>query len=222
MAARPTDTDDRAMICPACSFENIQGSDQCENCGADLRTSDIPQPGNVLEARLVGDHLSQLDAEPPLSVGVGDSVRDVLGKMQQARIGSVLVRDGDRVAGIFTERDALLKLAGRPLDGISIADVMTPDPVVLREEDSVAVAIHKMAVGGFRHIPILHRGEVAAIVTSRDIFRYVTRIIANPGKPSADTYQEGIISGGVPDGMARDPGGAEPQPEAVGASAEGA
>ena len=208
------------MICPACSFENIQGSDQCENCGADLRTSDIPQPGNVLEVRLVADHLSELGAEPPLSVGVAESVCGVLAKMQEAQIGSVLVRNGERVAGIFTERDALLKVAGRPLDGMVIADVMTPDPVVLREEDSVAVAIHKMAVGGFRHIPILHQGKVVAIVTSRDIFRYVTRMVANPGRPPQDAYQEGIISGGVPDGMARDPGGADPAPEAVGANAE--
>jgi methionyl-tRNA synthetase len=32
------------MICPACGFENIQGVDECENCGADLRTADLPSP----------------------------------------------------------------------------------------------------------------------------------------------------------------------------------
>jgi CBS domain-containing protein len=210
------------MICPSCAFENIQGSDQCENCGADLRTSDIPQPGSVLEARLVHDHLSDLGAEGPLSVAVGEPIADVLRKMQDREIGSVLVRDGDRVAGIFTERDALLKVAGTLPDSRTIGEVMTPDPVVLREEDSVAVAIHKMAVGGFRHIPILHGGEVAAIVTSRDIFRYVTRIMTDPGKLPPDAYQDELISGGVPDGMARDPGGAEPTPQPVSASAEGA
>jgi CBS domain-containing protein len=210
------------MICPSCAFENIQGSDQCENCGADLRTSDIPQPGNILEARLVSDHLSDLGAEGPLSVSVDEGVRDVLRKMQERQIGSVLVRDGGRVAGIFTERDALLKLAGAPLeDKQAIGEVMTPDPVVLREEDSVAVAIHKMAVGGFRHIPILHNGEVAAIVTSRDIFRYVTRIMAHPGSARPDAYETGLISGGVPDGLATDPGGADPTPEPVSAAAEG-
>lgn len=209
------------MICPSCAFENIQGSDQCENCGADLRTSDIPQPGNVLEARLVHDHLSELGAEGPLSVAVGESIAEVLRKMQERKIGSVLVRDGDRVAGIFTERDALLKVAGAPLGSRLIGEVMTPDPVVLREEDSVAVAIHKMAVGGFRHIPILHGGEVAAIVTSRDIFRYVTRIMTSPGNPPPDAYQDELISGGVPDGMARDPGGAEPTQQPAWASAEG-
>lgn len=198
------------MICPSCSFENIQGSDQCENCGADLRTSDIPQPGNVLEARMVHDHLSDLGAERPLSVLVGDSIADVVRQMQTRGIGSVLVRDEERVAGIFTERDALKKVASAPLDGRTIGEVMTADPVMLREDDSVAVAIHKMAVGGFRHIPMLHGGEVAAIVTSRDIFRYVSQIMEHAVEPSSTVYEEGLISGGGPGGRSPNPGGAQP------------
>lgn len=198
------------MICPSCSFENMQGADQCENCGADLRTADIPHPGNVLEARLVHDHLSELGAEGPLSVSVGDSIADVVRQMQTRGIGSVLVRDGDGVAGIFTERDALKKVATAPLDGRTIGEVMTRDPVMLREDDSVAVAIHKMAVGGYRHIPMLHGGEVAAIVTSRDIFRYVSQIMEHPAEPSTAVYEEGLISGGGAAGASPNPGGAQP------------
>jgi methionyl-tRNA synthetase len=37
------------MICPVCGFENIQGDDSCENCGADLRTADIPHPASPFE-----------------------------------------------------------------------------------------------------------------------------------------------------------------------------
>jgi len=210
------------MVCPSCAFENIQGSDECENCGADLRTSDIPQPGNMLEARLVSYHLGDLEAEGPLSVAVGDPLADVVRQMQEAQIGSVLVRDGERVAGIFTERDALIKVAGSPLDGRTVGEVMTPDPVMLREEDSVAVAIHKMAVGGFRHIPILHAGEIVAIVTSRDIFRYVTGMMGEPAPPP-EAYQAGIITGGNVAGTPEDPGGVAPLPSAaVPATAEGA
>jgi CBS domain-containing protein len=214
------------MICPSCSFENIQGLDQCENCGADLRTSDIPHPGNVLEARLVSVHLSDMAADPPLTAAPGEALTSVIARMQEANQGSVLVRDGDRIAGIFTERDALMKVAGQPLDGRSVGDVMTADPVVLREEDSVAVAIHKMAVGGFRHIPIMHDGDVAAIVTSRDIFRYVTKLMTDPGSlPSVteEDFQSTILTGGLEEGTPKDPGGAEPLPGAQDAPrAEGA
>ena len=85
--------------------------------------------------------------------------------MHQAEADCVLVLDGERLVGIFTDRDAVLKVAGRSLDGIAVGDVMTPDPVVLRHDDPIAVAIHKMAVGGFRHIPIVEDGRPTGVVT---------------------------------------------------------
>jgi CBS domain-containing protein len=54
-----------------------------------------------------------------------------------------------------------------------MSQVMTRDPVVLRFDDSVAVAIHKMAVGGFRHIPLVDGGRATGIVSARDLFRYL-------------------------------------------------
>jgi CBS domain-containing protein len=50
---------------------------------------------------------------------------------------------------------------------------MTPDPVVLRHDDPIAVAIHKMAVGGFRHIPIVEDGRPTGVVTARDVFHHL-------------------------------------------------
>jgi CBS domain-containing protein len=55
---------------------------------------------------------------------------------------------------------------------------MTADPVVLRPDDSVAVAIHKMAVGGFRHIPLVTEGRAAGIVSARDLFKYILDALA--------------------------------------------
>jgi len=54
---------------------------------------------------------------------------------------------------------------------------MTTDPVVLRHDDSLAVAIHKMAVGGFRHIPLIEDGRPTGIVSARDIFGYILRLL---------------------------------------------
>ena len=97
--------------------------------------------------------------------------------MQEHRVGCVVVEDGGRLVGILTERDALLKLAGRPLEGIAVRDVMTPDPVVLRVDDTIAVAIHKMAVGGFRHIPLVRDGRVTAIVSARDLSHHLVELL---------------------------------------------
>jgi CBS domain-containing protein len=165
------------MICPACGFDNIAGNDECDRCGTPLTGADLPAPQTRFEARLVDGRLSGLASHSPRIVEPGTPVAEVLQTMRADGLDGVLVVDGARLIGIFTERDALLKLAGRTLAGISVSDVMTPDPVVLREDDTVAVAIHKMALGGFRHIPLVDGGRPTGIVTARDVFHRIGEIV---------------------------------------------
>jgi CBS domain-containing protein len=165
------------VICPICGFENLQGDDNCENCGADLRTADIPQPATAFEARLVREHLDAVGAAAPIVVGSSTPVADAIRLMQEQENGCVVVVDDGHVTGVFTERDAVMKVAGRPLDGVVVGDVMTHDPVVLRREDSAAVAIHKMTVGGFRHIPLVDGGQPLGVATARDLLRHVDHLL---------------------------------------------
>jgi CBS domain-containing protein len=173
----PPDADRKVMVCPVCGFDNLQGDDQCANCGADLRTSDIPTAVTSFERMLTEVPLSAIDAPNCLTVDPGATISDVLRQMRDGHEAAVLITEGGRVVGIFTERDALMKLAGQPsTDGV-IRDVMTTDPVVLRASDSLAVAIQKMAVGGFRHIPLVDDGRPIGIVTSTDVFRHVLQVV---------------------------------------------
>ena len=55
----------------------------------------------------------------------------------------------------------------------ALAPLMVALEVILRSGDPVAVAIHKMAVGGFRHVPIVDRGEATGVVSARDVFRHL-------------------------------------------------
>jgi len=167
------------MICPVCQFDNIEGSDECENCGADLRIADLPAPETPLERRLVAEHLSELGHRDPIVLARTAPAREAVAAMQRAGVGSVLVTDGGRLVGIFTERDALLKVAGVSAAAMDapLGELMTADPVVLREDDSIAVAIHKMAVGGFRHIPLTRDGQPTGIVSARDVFGHILEII---------------------------------------------
>ena len=176
-ALLPPDADRKVMVCPVCGFDNLQGDDQCANCGADLASSDIPQAVTNFERLLTQVPLAAIDAPGCLTVAPDAAIRDVLRQMRDRREAAVLITEGDRVVGIFTERDALLKLAGRPSVDGAIRDVMTTDPVVLRAEDSLAVAIQKMAIGGFRHIPLVDDGRPIGIVTSTDVFRHVLRVV---------------------------------------------
>jgi len=161
------------VICPVCRFGNFPGDDMCANCGADLWNVDTPQSVTSFRGRLLGMHLDELGAPEPHVIEAGASVDEAIARMRTEGIDCLLVSDGGALVGIFTDRDAILKVAGRPTSGRTIGDVMTPDPVVLRTGDPVAVAIHKMAVGGFRHVPIVKGGVPVGVVSARDVFRHL-------------------------------------------------
>lgn len=166
------------MICPVCGFENLQGEDSCANCGADLRTADLPAPGSGFERALLSQPLSGLAPPAATPVGPDTAAAEAVERMRHDGSGAVVVVSDGQVVGIFTERDALRKLAGAELEGVRVRQVMTADPVVLRTDDSVAVAIHKMAVGGFRHIPLVDRGAPVGMITAHDLFRYLLELLA--------------------------------------------
>ena len=161
------------MRCPVCGFGNFPGDDSCANCGADLWNADTPQPATSFRGRLLGMHLDELGTPAPKTVEIGLPVDEAIARMQAEGIDCLLVTDHGALVGIFTDRDAILKVAGRPADGTTIGDVMTADPVILRSGDPVAVAINKMAVGGFRHVPIVDRGQPTGVVSARDVFRHL-------------------------------------------------
>lgn len=161
------------MICPVCGFENIQGTDECENCGADLRTVDIPEPGTAFEHKLVDVPLSEVHPHLPLTISPSASASEAVRRLQEAGVDCLVVAEDGTIQGVLSERDLVMKTADGALDAATVRDLMTPDPVVLRADDSVAVAIHKMAVGGFRHIPLVNGDKATGIVSARDLFRYI-------------------------------------------------
>jgi CBS domain-containing protein len=166
------------MQCPVCHFGNFPGDDTCANCGADLWTVDVPEPATGFHGRLLGAHLDELGAPAPQTVPSGMNVEAALEQMQAKGLDCLLVMDGSKLVGIFTDRDAVLKLAGQGRRATAIDDVMTRDPVVLRHDDPIAVAINKMAVGGFRHVPITDGGRPTGVVSARDVFRHIAARIS--------------------------------------------
>ena len=161
------------MFCPVCHFGNFPGDDSCANCGADLWNADTPQPATTFRGHLLGMHLDELGAPKPHLIDVGAGVDDAIAQMQAEGVDCMLVTDQGALVGIFTDRDAILKVAGGSSGGRTVGDVMTHDPVILRSGDPVAVAIHKMAVGGFRHVPIMEGGVPTGVVSARDVFRHL-------------------------------------------------
>src|SRR5262245_37464186 len=128
------------MNCPHCGHENIQGVDDCEACGQPLEFLSMPRPSSAVERSLVKDRIQLLGPRPPKSVSPGTTVREAMRVLSQQRIGCVLVMEGHELKGIFSERDALMrlnvdaaKLAGRP-----VSEFMTPNPETLDVNDKIA------------------------------------------------------------------------------------
>lgn len=171
-------------ICPYCHAENIEGADQCIECHQPLVDLSVRVPTTSVEADLLRDRIERLWPKSPSAVSPSTTVAQVLQKMVDERIGCVMIVDGGRLVGIFTERDALMKLnidAARSLH-LPIAQFMTPDPVTLETNDKIAFALQKMNVGGYRHVPILFHGRLVGVISIRDILRYLAERIAAAGR----------------------------------------
>ena len=137
----------------------------------------LPQPTSAIERGLLRDRIEVLKPKKPAAVAPETPISEVLKTMISQSIGCVLIVDGqNRVLGIFSERDALMRvnvdfarLAARP-----VSTVMTPNPETLRVQDKIAFALHRMNVGGFRHVPVTDGGKLAGVISIRDILAYLT------------------------------------------------
>lgn len=167
------------MICPECKAENILGADLCHNCGADLRTLTLPGAGTEFEEHLIRDSLGELGASEAVSLSPDDPVALAVHEMRNRGAECVLVRQQGQIVGVLSERDVLMKAAGERVDlsALRVRDIMTPDPVILRSDDTLAVALHKMSIGGFRHIPFVAKDGTTLMVSVQDVFRHVSRFI---------------------------------------------
>ena len=159
------------MICPECRHDNIEGVDFCANCGVDLYGA----PSVVAGTEFIHQRLSDVPARGPVKVAVTDPVALAVRMMQHTDTNCVLVMDGNHLAGIITPWDILHKVAGptEDLNAVPCRQIMTRDPVFLRDNDDIAVAINKMSIGGFRHIPLLQGDTPVAVVSIGDLFRHI-------------------------------------------------
>jgi len=107
---------------------------------------------------------------PPVTVSRDATVVDAARQMKQRNVGSVLVLDAGRLAGIFTERDALFRVlaAGRDPATTTIGDVMTPQPQTMHPDEPFVRALRVMHEGKFRHLPVVEFGRPLGIVSVRD------------------------------------------------------
>ena len=168
-------------------FENAAGSEE---------------PPHVFDASLLNERLDVLPVRTPLVFSRSASVREAMRSMQQESRGCVLItEDGtsaSRLIGIFTERDVLQRIVDRGRDPVSLplAEVMTSEPEAVPHEASIAWILNQMAVGGFRHIPVVDgAGRPVLIISVKDIVQFLVEcfpkeILNLPPRYAGDVVRE--------------------------------
>jgi CBS domain-containing protein len=123
---------------------------------------------------IFGQPIRALDPDEAVCVSPATPVGDAIAAMNQAHAGCVLVTEGTRLVGIFTERDVLKKVVGRLDLGEPVGAVMTRDPETVGMDDGIAYALSKMHVGGYRNIPVVDKeGRPAGMVSVRDFVEFI-------------------------------------------------
>jgi CBS domain-containing protein len=112
-----------------------------------------------------------------LTLGPHHTLRQAARLMGQRRVGAAVVMDPELPGpGILTERDILMAIGdGRDPDVERVGDHLTSDIVFAAPDWSLEEAAVAMVRGGFRHLIVLDRGEIAGVVSVRDIVRVWTQ-----------------------------------------------
>jgi CBS domain-containing protein len=104
-----------------------------------------------------------------LTVDSSLSLAEVATRMVERSVGAVLVLDGERLAGILTERDVLRAVARGIRDDAIVRDWMTTEPDTIEPDESTEHAATLMMHGGYRHIPVVEGDAVVGILSIRDL-----------------------------------------------------
>lgn len=118
--------------------------------------------------RTVGDFMSS----PVITAAKESTVQDAAAHMRSGRVGAVVVVEGDRPVGIFTERDLIkFTAAGQDASSERLENVMIADLETVEPDTEVAQAFNQFAERRYRHIPVVSEGRLVGIVSMRDLMK---------------------------------------------------
>lgn len=128
----------------------------------------------------LGEAKRAIHCEPELSLS------NAIATLQSFNIGSLVVVEGTKVVGIFTERDVLMKccLHDIPWSTAKVSNYMTPRPVCVQRFETIGNVLIKMKEGKFRHIIIVDSyGNLEKVVSIREIMIFILDVFFEPDSP---------------------------------------
>lgn len=110
-----------------------------------------------------------------LSVPLSVSVAEAVAVMNRHKVGSVLILDGERLAGIFTERDVLYRVVaqGRAPADTPVSEVMTADPKTVSPDMTVDETLAFISERRCRHLPVIDEGRIIGLISQGDVTRFL-------------------------------------------------
>jgi CBS domain-containing protein len=101
------------------------------------------------------------------------TVTEAAHTMTEKNVGIVVVLDGDRLVGVFSERDAVRRVIAKGLDPAhtAVGEVMTRDLVMADEDEDYQTAMRTMDQANIRHLPIVRASQVVSMLSIRDLMR---------------------------------------------------
>jgi len=142
----------------------------------DPAEEECPGPTDV-ESALFTETLSNVTTQLPLVIDASATLGEIIDRMRNESRGCALITESGRLVGIFTERDVLMRVAGRPIDfeRATVREYMTRHPVTLSSDCSVAFVLNRMLIEGFRHIPLVdEQGRPTGVVSMRQLIEYLS------------------------------------------------
>ena len=123
--------------------------------------------------RTIREILDRKALKTVVTVGAGDTVLEAVRRMDKSNTGAVVVLDGDRLAGIFTERDLMRRvvLKNRDVSATRVSEVMTRDLVFAEVGAPAAEAMAKMTQHRCRHLPVVDKERLAGVVSIGDLMK---------------------------------------------------
>ena len=123
---------------------------------------------NILESK--GARKNTVFSVPPTTI-----VYHAIEIMAEKNIGALLICEGDKLVGIFSERDYARKLIlkGKSSKDTTIGDLMTKDPFTITPDASIEECMEIMTTRRFRHLPVMEGNKVVGVISITDVVRSI-------------------------------------------------
>jgi len=113
---------------------------------------------------------SVMEQKKLLTAAPQTTVSEAAKLMAKKNVGAIMVVENEHLVGIFTERDALVRVIakGRDVKATTLAEVMTSDPQTVDPNKTFGYALLMMHENGYRHVPVVENDKLIGIVSSRN------------------------------------------------------